>query len=357
MVSSGRQNAPLIVVNEKWPVPPKIALSFEHDLVISEDGWDPVGLFLDNSGNICVISGNALFKFDSAGRNILRKEFRKGQGPGEFRGMDPAFAADGRIFIFDTMQHRITILDERLEPAKILKLGFFGSLLQLDSQNRMYCLMMKALPGTTDVSRLVLTQYSDSGKFLKEFAECRAGAKPDFQDVRHLAYFGPQLRYRIGPEDRVYYALTDRYEIAVASPDGTPLRKITKTGTTRKITEKERKKYVPEPQDKRRLTVIDLPERMPPIADFFLLDDGFLLVVTFENGEDDPFLAGDLFDDKGILQAQVQVPKYKAWDWLFFPTKSLAAWKDNRFYTIETDPTEENPRVVRYKAVWKKAEK
>lgn len=81
------------------------------------------------------------------------------------------------------------------------------------------------------------------------------------------------------------------------------------------------------------------------------------MVITFENALDKDSLSGDLFDDEGIFQARVEVPKYDDWYSLIGPRgigKALA--EGNYFYTIEADAAEEVFSVKRYKMIWGKAD-
>lgn len=98
--------------------------------------------------------------------------------------------------------------------------------------------------------------------------------------------------------------------------------------------------------------MIIIPNQMPYIADFFILENNYLLVITFENDIDEEFLSGDLFDEKGIFLARVEVPKYYRWFELIGPGGSNALVKNNYFYTIEADQSEENFWVKRYKIIW-----
>ena len=70
----------------------------------------------------------------------------------------------------------------------------------------------------------------------------------------------------------------------MVSPDGKVIKRITKKGKSRKLTQIEINSFEPEKPNSRFVT--DIPENMPYIADLFLLENDFLLVVTFESGED-----------------------------------------------------------------------
>ena len=92
----------------------------------------------------------------------------------------------------------------------------------------------------------------------------------------------------------------------------------------------------------------DIPKNVPYVADLFILDNDYLLVVTFESRDEDEFLLGDVFDNKGIYRARVQIPKYYRWNFLLAPSKSGAIYKNGYFCTIESDKYEENFWVKRY---------
>ena len=76
------------------------------------------------------------------------------------------------------------------------------------------------------------------------------------------------------------------------------------------------------------------------------------MLITFENDIDEELQAGDLFDEKGIYLAGVEVPKYYRWFELIGPGGSNALVKNNYFYPIEADQPEENFYVKRYKVIW-----
>lgn len=74
--------------------------------------------------------------------------------------------------------------------------------------------------------------------------------------------------------------------------------------------------------------------------------------MTFENNYEEKTLAGELFDESGIFQTRVEVPKYYGWFDLMGPIDSFACVKKDHFYKIETDESEEHFYVKRYKMIW-----
>lgn len=344
----------IYIENKDKPLSSTFELKFSQDLSLFEDDWWPLSLLIDEPGNIYVRTGPeiVLRKFSPSGNEIDRKEFPKGQGPGEFSGFDPCLSKNGNIYIADWSQLRLTILDANLKILKLSKMKLYGFIFRLDSRNNMYFLAVEPLPNTPGSNRqkLVFTKCSPSGEPVLRIHEYEWGGYRDNNGIYHTDAFRTQLRYKIDSKDNAYYAATDKYEINVISPDGKVIKRITKKGKSRKLTQIEINSFEPEKPNSRFVT--DIQENMPFIADLFLLENDFLLVVTFESSEDDDFLIGDLFDDAGIYKAQVKVPKYYRWNRLILPSKRAAVYKKGYFYTIESDENEELFWMKRYKVTW-----
>lgn len=340
------------IENKERPLSSTLDLKFIQDLSIFDDEWWPQSLLVDESGNIYIITGPEieLRKYSPQGNELERKKFPKGQAPGEFSGFDPLLSKNGNFYIADWSQRRLTILDSNFEILELTKLKVHGLILGLDSQNNMFFLAIELLPGTTDRQKIVFTKCSPSGDPLLRIHEYEWGQHRDNNGIYHTDAFRTQLKYRIDSKDNVYYATTDNYEINVISPVGLVTKRIIKTGKSRKLTHKEITSFEPEVPNPRFVT--DVPENMPYIADFFILENDFLLVVTFEAVEEDGFLLGDLFDSEGNYQARVQIPKYYNWNFLLAPVRSRAVYKNGYFYTIESDENEELFWVKRYEVIW-----
>jgi hypothetical protein len=271
------------VTNEAQPEPPFLDIEFTEDLVIPQGAGWPTQLFIDNQANIHVFLGkeHLLRRYDRSGEKNLEKVLPKGQAPGEFKFFDPCFSRDGRLFVVDESQRRLTIMDRGLENPNISKLEFWGGVFRLDSKNRMHFITMEFLPNTTDRQRLILSKYTPEGRPLLKIHEYEWGDRQDSSGIYHTNPYRSQLRYKIDSQDNVHYMMTDRYEINQISTNGLLIRTIIKKGKPRKLTQEEIDGFKPNRPNARSVT--DLPERVPPIADLFLLDDGSLLVITFES--------------------------------------------------------------------------
>jgi hypothetical protein len=254
----------LLTENQDKPQSPILEMKFIQDLSITEEAWWPHQVLVDNQNNMLVYTGRnpkKIIKFNKEGKEVLRKEFPKGQGPGEFSGMDPSLSKDGRLFIVDSSQRRLTILDENLEIREIKKLQFWGGLFSLDSQDNMYFLEMEFLPKTRDRQKLILAKFSPKGIPLQRYHEYEWGQHRDNNGIYHTDAFRTQIRYRIDSNDNVYYATTNKYEINVVSPDGKVIKRITKKSKSRKLTQTEIDEFKPKKPNSRFVT--DIPKNVP----------------------------------------------------------------------------------------------
>lgn len=346
-----------VVENENKPQGPPVLLKFVEDLSITEEGWWPRNIMV-NEKYIYVLIGKEyqLIKYDHDGIEVSRKIFREGQGPGEFQIMDPCLSSDGSLFIADFSQHRLTVMDKEYKIQKISKLDLYGMAFRLDPKGNLYFLTIKYLPEQPSQNKVVLAKYAPSGSTLYEIDEYIWGPTYNTIKGKYLdELFRPQLKYKIDSHDNIYYAMTDKYEINKVSSEGELIRKIKKKGQTRKVTQEDIDKAMPSPSGASRVKYeYNIPAHMPCIADLFILDNGYLLVVTFENDIGDSTLGGDLFDDKGIYSARIQIPKYYRWDYLLMPSKNYAISSKNYFYTLEASEDEKDFYVKRYKMIWNK---
>jgi hypothetical protein len=155
------------------------------------------------------------------------------------------------------------------------------------------------------------------------------------------------VKFQIDARDQVWYVATDRYEINVVTPEGTLVRRIIKKGAPRKLTEAEIEGF--RPKDPKSMVVTDIPERVPPLVDLFLLEQGILVAVTRESLPGDKKLVGDIFDASGVFRGRARVPKYDAWDFSMAPSQSLALAQGGFFYTVETPEDGDETVVRRYR--------
>ncbi len=238
-------------------------------------------------------------------------------------------------------------------------------ILRLDSKNCIYAWIHKRDFIEDRYSpKFALIKLSPSEKFLYEIFEYRDSdgeyqMKPSNENIIYIYLYPPFGTFKIDIEDFVYYAVSDKYEINVISPQGKFERKIRKAINARKITEKDTNRIISNNKKAlsrfgRKLEFI-IPERMPTIADFFIFENKYVLVITYENPLDSMDLRGDLFDNKGNFLSSVDVPKYCQWSYCRVLFKKSSIYKNNYFYTIEySEKKDDDSRIVkRYRVNWK----
>lgn len=343
------------------------SLKLTEDLRIYREGWYPSALEIDDEGKIYIFEVDfaKLYIYDKHGNEVSQKQFKQGQGPGDINFTDPTFSSDGNLYIFDKKIQRLTVFNKEWkildtkELRKEHKKTFL--FLRLDLRNCIYSWVNKKnfIEGKYSPN-YALIKLSPSGKFLGEIFEYRDleheyALRESQENIIYVYLYPPFGTFKLDAENFVYYAVSDKYEITVISPQGEFVRKIIKTTKTRKITEKDTGSRIS--KSKKVLSRYGklefiIPERMPAIADFFLFENKYILVVTYENPIDSPTLKGDLFDNKGNFLSHVYVPKYKHsyhWGVLF---KKGAIYKNNYFYTIEYKD-DGSLIVKRYKVNWR----
>jgi hypothetical protein len=327
------------------------AVTFKETLSITQEDWFPFRIVVDPKGNICVLSGKerTFIVFDPTGRELSRRQIPKGQGPGEFDSFDPVFSPDGRLFAADWSQRRLSVLDQDFKVVTIEKMALYGDEFRMDSKGRRYVLAYQA-SRARERNRVALTKCSPAGEILKEIASYEWGPRRRGDGTYEDDLYRKQLKVALDSQDNVVYAFSDTYEVFVVSPSGDLVRTIARDVRPRKVEKQDTDRLLPDPSKKSPYTYL-IPERVPAIADLFPLNDGRLLVVTFEKAADEASLVGDLFDESGRFLSTVPVPKFFQWDFLLAPQKSKALVRGDEFYTVESDADEETFWVKRYRLV------
>lgn len=344
------------------------SLKFTEDLRIYRDSWYPSGLEIDDEGRIYIfeVSYAKIYIYDKHGNEVGQKEFQQGQGPGDINFMDPTFSSDRNLYIFDKLNQRLTIFNKEWKILDTRGLGKEHKktfwFLRLDSRNRIYSWIHKQnfIKGKYSPKH-ALIKLSPSGKFLGEILEYRDLEGEYFfqpfqeKNIQYIYLYPPFGTFKLDVEDFVYYAVSDKYEINVISPQGEFVRKIIKATKTRKITEKDTSRKIS--NFKKTLSRYGrveffIPECMPAIADFFVFENKYILVVTYENPLHSLILKGDLFDNEGNFLSNVDVPRYHNWSHWGILFKNGAIYKNNHFYTIEYKD-DDSLIVKRYKVNWR----
>ncbi len=339
------------VINEGSPAQPSLRLEFVEELSITNEGWWPAALDVDDKGNIyiCDEKEAAIKKYSSEGNPLLEKNFKRGQGPGDLNFMDLHCSSDGLVYVFDQMVRRLSVLDSDLNVHSTRVLD--GSCtFRMDSTGNFFLWQIGGQENTA-----TLAKYSPSGRVIGKMVKVRIVEDQFIPEKGTFVWplYLPQTIYKLDSDDNVYFCTTDKYEIILVSPDGRQLKKIVKKGQTRRFTTRDRDMLpsAPAPANSFRTKYL-APDNVPPVADFFILKDHSLLVLTHENPYDDKMIAGDIFNSRGDYLSRVQVPKYHLWNFQTHPLgKKMALYKNGNFYTIEASEAEDRFFVKRYRVL------
>lgn len=363
----GREENPDVNVihNDKTPGEPSVSLVFHPDEsfgTICDEAWAyPTKLLPDDEGNIYVFDDGAekptFYRFDESGRLTLTKSFNRGQGPGELGMMNPYFDSSGCLHIFDRYSHRLIVLDEDFEYKDMVKFETNLFHVQADSNNFIYGFAMGTPNEEQRKPPIVFPEYlgrfSADGNLLSKIFDYTTFSIR-ISGSKGIIYAYPRYGiHRISGENEIYYAQSDLYEINIKDSHGILLKKIIKEADKILITDSDIRRNIqfggPIPTG-REFETAAASEHKPYIDDFLILDNGYLLVMTYEydDGEHDTVRA-DLFDETGRFLTKVDVPGYYGAYSPFLWMKKAKAVQGDYFYTIRENETGEVYCLRRYR--------
>lgn len=352
-----------IVENSDIPKYSNSILKFKEELTLSNDEWIDGSFLVDDEGAIYFfniqkdyIEG---FKYDKDGKLIFSKKFPRGQGPGDIFNPYPVGTSNGKIWIYDKGNRRVVILSKDLNFEKLVKIEKPIFCPQIDSIGNLYGYEFG----------FGLGREKGNIKFKKFFANFKKAEEEYFQYSFNLlikdekdgsSIFRPYEPFGIVRSDKegnLYYAISDKYEINKISQEGKLIKRITKKASSRpfKVTEEKIQKLKERfsPGGKAIFKYkFEFPKFYPSICNFFVLENDFLLVLTYENEDTHSnIIAGDLFNDKGILLSKVEVPIYFN---PYFSERGLKEYensilKKGYFYTQNFDDVAGKFSIKRYK--------
>ena len=192
-------------------------------------------LAVTGDGHIYAFDGqaNQLRRYDSLG-TFVSNVGRKGGGPGEYDRVNGlAVAPDGRVFLWDAGNARVTIYSTDGEPLTTYRLqgGFFTSnAVTLDSAGRVYTRVTIFGP---DPSKwhAVLVRYGVDGTPVDTIQVPRFEMPPssivasrEGGTSQNIVPFSPASQWAVGPDARFVYGRSDAYAIYRELPEGKVLR-------------------------------------------------------------------------------------------------------------------------------------
>ncbi len=332
-----------IVKNPKDPMYGKSAVRLEEELAFGGSGGDeeamlarPFRLAVDDEGNIYVLdiqAGN-IKKFGPDGR-LITSIGRKGQGPGELQGpLSVQMTADNELLVDCMISSRLVYFAPDgafLREIHLTKIP--RALIIADGRGDFIC----QYPESGQTFKVVLAKFGSDQEKLFQIA----AVDPRYSEI--YSPFAPGILFNVMPENNIVWAVTDKYEIMIADPQGRLIRRISRDHVPVEVTEEEKEELIkrqgpPDPGAK-------IPAVYPPLQSEFPTSDeaGRIFIKTYEKAEDGVSFFFDAFDAAGRYLARVPLKQVR---------RVPPVWKKGKLYTIEEDESGFNV-VKRYKVTWR----
>lgn len=229
-----------VLTNPDYPRDGQVTYSLIEEVSIGEEvGAEeyllnrPYDLKIDDQGNFYIYDWMDchILVYDDNGKYV-RTIGRKGQGPGEF--LSPAFfdfSQDGRLFVNDVQNQRITIFDREGNPLGDFRLeGYYGGLI-INKSDRIYLQkrsQKKEVEATSKIQevQMITSVFSMNlnGQNMTQLMDIET------EIVRTQAVEGGSVMassprwerfvWALNPEGKLYAGFSKTYQITVLSAEG-----------------------------------------------------------------------------------------------------------------------------------------
>jgi hypothetical protein len=337
-----------IVKNPSEPLYGEDVLEFREELTIGVAEGDEEYMFqmlndveADEQGNIYVVEGRlALIRVYDENGGYLRSIGRKGQGPGEMQMP---------IYVQITTQDEVLVHDYPGQRLSYFSLD--GTFLRQKSTastgSPFVPIRMDPQGNLTTIA--AFAPQPMGGKQLRFFnadLELVSMIAKEERDMRKTFDIGkPTWFCDVFPSGQIVWGDSQEYILNILNNDCTLIRRISKEHDPLEISGEDRASYREfYAASLERGLKIQFRSHYPAFGDINVDDEGRIFVRTFEKVEDtENWYYHDVFDAEGRYIAKVPITVNMS---------RISEWKNNKFYTTETD--DEGYQVVkRYEVVWK----
>jgi hypothetical protein len=300
---------------------------------------NPRGVAVDAQGRVYVADAGAehLMVFGPDGK-FIRTIGRKGQGPGEFQGPEFVEIGGGRVFVWEAMNRRISILDAEgrfvgSAASAPFFTGAFGVFIQMRAlpDGRLIVHYERGLPAgaegrPSDRRDQVIELLSAEGKPLQRLLEQKVRTSRFVWNAEYNANvrvpfpYHPALHMEVTPAGVMAVGCSERYEIEIHSPDRGRSAAFVRPFSPLPLSEKDKqdhfgrfrmavfkdgmKTIVPKPPDV-ILKNTEFPEALPPYRGLTADGEGNIWVhVNVESRATNVF---DVFDPQSGFIARITV--------------------------------------------------
>jgi hypothetical protein len=329
----------VVVSNPKTPES-KMRILFTEELSIGEAEGDENYMFgnsiafnTDDEGNFYVADydSNRILKYDPEGKHLLTFG-REGQGPGEFRTLSvPRFDKDNNLYITDAMNQRISFFDQDGNYLRQIRMQDRYSNLFINSKN--YFISTKwvisqeaSIQKQTSTYGLFDDKFNLVTELYKDEIEIPMPASTDestiieyFAKIWSMTAFRPAVRFILADNNFIYLGRPEKYEINIYSPEGKPVKKITRDCDPIPVSDKDKEDFIERMTETLSRTPVfndDLmkkvsqktkfPKHKPVYQSFILMENGWLAVIV--DSVEDEYTLLDIFDQDGKYIAHFKTP-------------------------------------------------
>ncbi|MBE3124692.1 MAG: 6-bladed beta-propeller [Acidobacteria bacterium] len=307
----------------------------------------PDQVHVDSAGNIYIFdrqrkSEYFIFKFDKSGR-FVRSMGRFGQGPGEIQGVTSiGINSRDEIWTNSSGTRKIVVYNREgnlIRESRYAPVWWATTLLE----NGGY-IVLGNIKETSPAGTGFHLRLFDAG-----FHEVKL---LDFYDMSRLRSGGRttglivSLHWKVH-KDRIFIGNDQRgYEILVYDLGGRLLRKIRKEYVPVQYPENFRKDT--EIMAKRRPEIY-APDYTPPFNSFFIDDNGYLFVMTYEKGAEPDEYLHDIFNEESIFVGRVSLGLSGSMGRALNHMHAVA--EGDRYYRMRFKE-DDYPELIVYRMVW-----
>lgn len=345
------ENGVRIVRNPKTPVAgpggAPAAVSVVEDLVIGNDTslenyWFGFlnSLAVDDAGRIYTLDPKDIrVRVFGPDGSLIRAFGRAGQGPGEFSGPGGIIAApDGTILVSDVLNGRISYFTREGVHLKDTLYGTYRIAdLAIDGRSSLIATHVQTPSGDKQTWELIKFDRD-----LKPLMTVHSISIPFKRRVIDLV--SDRLFFAVAGDDRIAWMVSNDYAVEVVDASGKTVMKILKERDPQRISEKDRDKLMKARFSGGAPSQLDLqfPDYFPAASGFMTDEKGRIYVRTYET-DGRGGVAMDVFDPAGFYIARFFVPE----------GEDDVTIRNDKLYSIITDPASGNPLVKRYALRWR----
>jgi hypothetical protein len=306
----------------------------DKDVPEGSEFQNPRGLAVDANGYVYVADAGAndIKVFGPDGK-FVRALGRKGQGPGEFQGPELIETSGEKLFVWETLNHRISLLrlDGNFIKSVPFSPGVFGILVRMGAlaDGRLILFIERGLPQdfrppVPQTQDFAVELYSADLTSLRTIYEkkirgSRLVMSPEYKTYVRVPFpYNPRVYGDLAPTGILAIGYTDKYEIELYDPDQGRLADFSHPFKPVKLEERDKKAHferfrmsvfkdgvrtqLPKPPDV-ILQNTEFPEFLPPYRDLFFDAVGDIWTQVFVASRASNVF--DIFSPKGEFIRQV----------------------------------------------------